>query len=315
MDNGSFFALLRSFAQLSPMQLERAQEHLRDHLQRNLLHQALAEQQAVRPDCPHCHATRVIHWGQAHGQQRYRCLACRKTFNQLHQAALAGLHHKHKWADYADCLRLGLSLRKAAKACGINLKTAFRWRHRFLRYALTTGASRLAGIIEADEVFTPESFKGRRQMPRPARRHGRRGHGHVPLVPALIAMDRYGRESDAVLLDKGLREIKPVLQPLLTAGSILCTDGNQSYIKIAEAGAGIIHKRLIAKEHHRVEDEVFHIQTLNNYVSRWRGWMEKFHGVGTAYLANYLAWFRVVVQEPNTARSWLQGGVKRLANT
>ncbi|MDM5125024.1 MULTISPECIES: hypothetical protein [Aeromonas] len=59
MDNGSFFALLRSFAQLSPMQLERAQEHLRDHLQRNLLHQALAEQQAVRPDCPHCHATRV----------------------------------------------------------------------------------------------------------------------------------------------------------------------------------------------------------------------------------------------------------------
>jgi transposase-like protein len=126
MDSGPFFALLRSFAQLSPMQLERAQEHIHHHLQRNLLHQALAEQQAVRPDCPHCHATRVVHWGQAHGQQRYRCLACRKTFNQLHQAALAGLHHKHKWADYADCLRQGLSLRKAAEVCGINLKTAFR---------------------------------------------------------------------------------------------------------------------------------------------------------------------------------------------
>ncbi|MGE6119065.1 hypothetical protein [Aeromonas media] len=90
--------------------------------------------------------------------------------------------------------------------------------------------------------------------------------------------------------------------------SILCADGNQSYIKVAEAGAGIIHKRLIAKEHHRVEDDVFHIQTLNNYVSRWRGWMRKFHRVGTAYLANYLGWFRVTVQEPNTARSWMQGG-------
>lgn len=206
-------------------------------------------------------------------------------------------------------------MKKAAKVCGINLKTAFRWRHRFLRYALTTRASRLAGIIEADEVFTPESFKGRRQMPRPARRHGGRGHGHVPLVPALIALDRYGRESDAVLLDKRLQAIQPVLQPLLVAGSILCTDGNQSYLKIAEAGAGIIHKRLIAKEHHRVEDEVFHIQTLNNYVSRWREWMRKFHGVGTDYLANYLAWFRTAVQEPNTAGSWMQGGVKRLANT
>jgi len=43
--------------------------------------------------------------------------------------------------------------------------------------------------------------------------------------------------------------------------------------------------------------------------------MQKFHGVGTAYLENYLAWFRVVVQEPNTARSWLRGGVTRLINT
>jgi hypothetical protein len=68
------------------------------------------------------------------------------------------------------------------------------------------------------------------------------------------------------------------------------------------------------KAHHRVENEVFHIQTLNNYVSRWRGWMQKFRGVGTAYLGNYLAWFRIVVQEPNTVRSWLQGGIKRLAN-
>lgn len=315
MDSGPFFALLRSFAELSPMQLERAQEHLHDHLQRNLLHQALAEQQAVRPDCPHCHAAQVIHWGQSHGQQRYRCRSCGKTFNQLHNAPLARLRHKHKWADYADCLSQGFSLRKSAKSCGIDLKTSFRWRHRFLRYALTTGASRLAGIVEADEVFTPESFKGRRHMPRPARRHGGRGHGHVPLVPTLIALDRYGRESDAVLLDKSYQQLEPSLLPLLARGSILCSDGNQSYIKVAEAGTGIIHKRLIASDHHRVEDEVFHIQTLNNYVSRWRGWMLKFHGVGTAYLANYLAWFRTVVQEPNTPRSWLQGGVKRLANT
>ena len=64
-----------------------------------------------------------------------------------------------------------------------------------------------------------------------------------------------------------------------------------------------------------VEDEVYHIQTLNNYVSRWRGWMQKFHGVGTDYLKNYLAWFRVYNQEPNSAKSWLSGGVKIVNNT
>ena len=315
MDRHLFFELLRSFAQLDAIQLERAQEHLRHHLQRNLLHHALAEQSATPLVCPCCHGEHVIHWGLSRGQQRYRCKTCLKTFNQLDATALAGLHHKEKWVAYADCLSRGLSLRAAAKECGIDLKTSFRWRHRFMRYALTTRAPHLSGIVEADEVFTPESFKGRRHMERPARRHGGKGHGHVPLVPALIALDRYGRESDAVLLDKSARVIEPELHPLLTPGSILCTDGNQSYIKIAEEGVGIIHKRLIAKEHHRVEDDVFHIQTLNNYVSRWRGWMQKFHGVGTAYLENYLAWFRVVVQEPNTARSWLRGGVPRLINT
>lgn len=73
-------------------------------------------------------------------------------------------------------------------------------------------------------------------------------------------------------------------------------------------GSGSWCGELIAKERHRVEDDVFHIQTLNNYVSRWLGWMRKFHRVGTAYLANYLGWFRVTVQEPNTACSWMQDG-------
>lgn len=315
MDNHVFSSLLRSFYQLDPIQLERAQEHLRQHLQRDLLHQALAEHGATPVVCPCCDSSHVIHWGRSRGQQRYRCKACGKTFNQLDGSALAGLHHKHKWAAYADCLSRGLSLRAAARECGINLKTAFRWRHRFLRYAMTTRASRLAGIVEADEIFVPESFKGRRHLARPARHHGGTGHGHVPLVPVLIALDRYGRESDAVLLDKSLSQIEPTLKPLLAPGSVLCTDGNQSYSSVAEKVPGIIHKRLIAEDKHRVEDEVFHIQTLNNYVSRWRGWMQKFHGVGTEYLENYLAWFRVVGQEPNTARSWLCGGVNRLTNT
>ncbi len=317
MDSHVFSSLLRSFAQLDPIQLERAQEHLRHHLQHDRLHQALAAQVDTSAVCPGCDSHHVIHWGRSRGQQRYRCKACGKTFNQLDGSALAGLHHKQKWAAYADCLSRGLSLRAAARECAINLKTAFHWRHRFMRYAVTTRAKKLSGIVEADEVFVFESFKGRRHLERPARHHGVKGkkHGNVPLVPVLIALDRYGRESDAVLLDKSLSQIEPSLKPLLTAGTILCTDGNLSYSTIAQNVPGVIHKRLIVSTHHRVEEDVFHIQTLNNYVSRWRGWMAKFHGVGTAYLENYFAWFRVVNQEPNTAYSWLFGGVTRITNT
>ena len=185
METNSFFELLRSFNQLSSLQLERAQEHLRHHMQQDLLRQVLSERHSTLPVCPHCHAKHVIHWGQSRGLLRYRCKECGKTFNQLHGAALTRLRHKEKWARYASCLSEGMSLRKAARECGIDLKTSFRWRHRFLRYALTTNASKLSGIIEADEVFTPESFKGSRHLSRPPRKHGGQGQGRVPLVTAL----------------------------------------------------------------------------------------------------------------------------------
>lgn len=78
---------------------------------------------------------------------------------------------------------------------------------------------------------------------------------------------------------KSYQQIAPAIEPLISRGSVLCTDGNQSYIQVAE-NAGVIHKRLIISVKKRVEDEVYHIQTLNNYISRLRGWMARFHGVG-----------------------------------
>ncbi|MBO0505867.1 IS1 family transposase [Aeromonas veronii] len=103
MDTNRFFELLRSFTQLTSLQLERAQEHLRYHMQQDLLLQVLTERQTALPVCPHCHAQKVIHWGQSRGLLRYRCKECGKTFNQLHGAALARLRHKEKWALYGPC--------------------------------------------------------------------------------------------------------------------------------------------------------------------------------------------------------------------
>ena len=107
MDTNRFFELLRSFTQLTSLQLERAQEHLRYHMQQDLLRQVLTERQTTPPACPHCHAETVIHWGQSRGLLRYRCKECGKTFNQLHGAARTRLRHKEKWARYASCLSEG----------------------------------------------------------------------------------------------------------------------------------------------------------------------------------------------------------------
>ena len=53
------------------------------------------------------------------------------------------------------------SLRKSATLLDINLKTAFRWRHIFLKQPHDMTPSGLHGIIEADETFIAESFKGK----------------------------------------------------------------------------------------------------------------------------------------------------------
>ena len=74
------------------------------------------------------------------------------------------------------------SLAKTAQLCGIHPTTAFRWRHRFLRSPATGKPRSLSGIVEADETFILESFKGRwsdlRRKPR--KRGGRQASGSPP---------------------------------------------------------------------------------------------------------------------------------------
>ena len=107
---------------------------------------------AAAPRCPHCAATTLQRWGFASGLRRYRCAACRRTFNALTGTSLARLRKKACWLRYGEALAAGVSLAKAAAHCGVHLTTSFRWRHRFLR-APAAAREALGGVVEADETF------------------------------------------------------------------------------------------------------------------------------------------------------------------
>jgi hypothetical protein len=94
----------------------------------------------------------VIRWGRQHGLPRFRCKACLKTFNPLSGTALAGLKRRRRWGSYLTCLM-----------AGICTATAHRWRHRFVALLgrQTPMQVPLAGIVEVDETWVLESFKGR----------------------------------------------------------------------------------------------------------------------------------------------------------
>ena len=248
---------------------------------------------ANRP-CPHCQHAVCRPWGQAHGLPRFRCAACGKTLNALTGTPLARPRHRERWGEYAQALIDGQTVRAAACRCGVHKNTAFRWRHRFLALPAEVKPSRLHGIVEADKTYFLESHKGERQLSRPPRKRGgvaaERGLSDEQ-IPVLVVRDRNTTTTDAVLPRANTAAVRAVLGPIVDPDAVLCSDSSAIYRGFAEA-AHIAHTAVNLSAGIRVIDHAFHIQNVNAYHGRLKGWMARFHGVATKYLPNYLGWRR-----------------------
>src|ERR1700721_134784 len=182
--------------------------------------------------CPHCTGREVVGWGRSHGLLRFRCKSCGRTFNALTKTPMAHLRKKEKWLDHARAMIEGKSLAKTAALCGVHPTTAFRWRHRFLRAPASDKPRGLRGIVEADETFILESFKGHRSdLPRRARKRGgtaRHPGLHHDNIPILVARDRNGATFDAILPQVDGASVSLALAGIVTRGNNLIGDGGKA---------------------------------------------------------------------------------------
>ena len=173
---------------------------------------------ATQAKCPYCESTDVGSWGRSCGLKRYRCRACRKSFNALTGTPLARLRNRGAWKTYGQALADSVSIRKAAKRTGVSVPTSFRWRHRFLALAKDAKAKTVSGIVEADETFFLRSFKGSRKMNRAPRKRGgaaaKRGLSEEQ-IPVLVLRARSGASTDDVLENLKVSEIYRVLTPVV----------------------------------------------------------------------------------------------------
>jgi transposase-like protein len=253
------------------------------------------------PQCPHCQSALILKWGSANGLKRYRCKACKVTFNALTGTPLAQLHKRELWEQHAGALLDGISLRKAAARLDVDLTTAFCWRHRFLQAAKSLKAKTLAGTVEVDETYFLRSRKGSRKLERPARKRGgkatKRGLSDEQ-VPVLIARDRNKATADQILNDRSEQAITGMLGPLVSPDAVLVSDGAQAYRAFA-GKARIPHVGLVLSQGERTWG-IYHVQNVNAYTSRLKGWMRRFNGVATKYLASYLGWHRMNDREGDT---------------
>ena len=258
---------------------------------------ALGQRRVDSVGCPHCDSREVVHWGQASALPRYRCKACTRTFNALTKTPLAKLRMKEKWDRQADAMIDGLSISKAADRCGVHYTTAFRWRHRFLAALSGDKPKALSGIVESDETFILESFKGKRSgMPRKARKRGgtsaKRGLS-AEQIPIIVTRDRHGATTDAVLPRLNRASIAAALTGVVTPANAFCCDGGGAIVAFARR-AGIVAHVLPRPGKPDPLAPDFHLNNVNAYHGRLKEWLRRFHGVATKNLPNYLGWRRAL---------------------
>lgn len=260
--------------------------------------------------CPHCGCDDVRPWGHASGKPRYRCVGCRKTFNPLTGTPLAGLHYPDRWNDQAQALIEGDTIAKAAERCKIDYTTAFRWRHRFLSALNADKPKTLSGLVEADETFILESFKGKRGgLPRKARKRGgkasKRGLS-AEQIPVIVARDRTGATLDAVLPRLDAASITAAFGHVIARSAELCCDGGSAITAFARRARIKVHV-LPAPGSPKPEAPNLHINNVNAYHGRLKEWLRPFHGVATKNLPSYLSWRRTIeaLATASTPDAWI----------
>lgn len=258
---------------------------------------ALGQRRVDSAGCPHCESRDIVRWGQASALPRYRCKACSRTFNALTKTPLARLRLKEQWTRQTQAMIDGVTTAKAALRCGVHYTTAFRWRHRFLASLAGDKPKVLTGIVEGDETFILESFKGKRSgLPRKSRERGgksaRRGLS-AEQIPVIVARDRAGATTDAVLPRLNRASIAAALGGVVTPSNQFCCDGGTAIIAFAQR-AGIPAHILPRPGKPNPGAPDFHLNNVNAYHGRLKEWLRRFHGVATKNLPHYLGWRRAL---------------------
>lgn len=250
--------------------------------------------------CPHCGLVDVKKNGKTKtGHQRFQCKGCGKSFTYATRTIFHGAKLPlDTYLRYVHCMMHGMTVRATAYECRISKNAAFFLRHKILD-ALQEMQSKvkLDGIVEADETFFRISFKGNHSrsqffsMPREPHMRGERSKKRgISLekvcVPCAVNRDGKSIAQIANLGRASVRSISSVFGGRISPDAVLCTDKHNAYVGFAER-EGI--NLLQLKSTQRVSGPLG-IQHINGYHSQLKTFMERFHGVATKYLNNYLVW-------------------------
>ena len=256
-------------------------------------------------ECPKCQCKDVNKNGKSNGRQRYICKRCRTSFDEFTMSPFSNTKlGLDKWLKYCELMILGLSIRKCAEEVGVGVKTSFYMRHRILDVInLSLKNDKVEGIVEVDECFIKESFKGNHSksttfvMPRNPRKRGKgkndkkkRGISKEQICIE-TAIDRKGNILMGAVCNGRIttNQIVNFFDNKICEDATFCVDSHKSYMGIKDKLN--IELKQVPRGKSMI-DSVYHLQHINALHSSFKRWLMTFNGVSTKYINNYLAWFK-----------------------
>jgi transposase-like protein len=222
--------------------------------------------------CPHCNSSNVVCTGNYKNRKRYYCKECQKYYNDLTGTPFEGMHDLEKVNIYLRCMIEGRSIRDAANFVGISVSTSFRWRHKLLDKLNHLPGPRMKELVEVEEIRIPYSAKGQRKPITKSLADSK--------VSLIFACDRVGiMDSDSKTVAKK------------NENEVLARLTKKEYKLLCPSRVVFdIVKHKIGKE---IDEPIgyYSLTFVASKIADWRVWMERFNGVATKYLGNYLHWF------------------------
>lgn len=276
------------------------------------------QQTPDRPACPYCNGTPIIKYGHKDGKQRFLCKHCTRTFMHTTSTLMAGSHYTYSvWEEFIHDTLCGESLDFSSRRLGFSHQTAFNMRHKLLmalQDLLEQEPVLLAGIVELDETFVLDCYKGN-PVPectgRKARKHGakaaKRGISNE-YVAICTGIQRGGgivarTENRA---KPSAQELASIFREHIAEDSLVLTDGLRSY-HILES---IANCTVVDVNHE--EGRLFHLNTINSLHSYIKETYNYYRGVATKYINRYNALFTMAFRCACDLKNTL---LKTLCNT
>lgn len=255
---------------------------------------ARRSEKILESPCHKCGFTCLMKWGKvSSGSQRFRCRYCKTTISITTNTSVHRLRYRRKWPEFMRLMSTHISVYKLKEDhfVGMSKNTMLRWRHRFLSAFEANDTGKMSGVVQVDEKFFRQSFKGDTkavaQAGRSARKRGGSNFRGISReqVAVLTALDSNGVINQEMIGRLNYKNVVETMKPWLSPENVIVSDGYKAYERVAENfGCDHIVSRTKNGHHPKIARLNAYHTFIENLINR------KCLGVSTNHLMKYLAW-------------------------